>query len=117
MSIAREVAQPVGPGFEPYAWAPAIDEVAVRHGVPREAVLKFDQNTPALPGVPQVPLAQSMARLNEYPDGTYRELREAAASYVGLTAANIVVGAGADDLILLLAQVFLGPGKRDDDGA
>ncbi len=46
MSIAREVAQPVGPGFAPYVWAPAIDEVAVRHGVPREAVLKFDQNTP-----------------------------------------------------------------------
>jgi histidinol-phosphate aminotransferase len=112
MSIAREVAQPVGPGFAPYVWAPAIDEVAARHGIPREAVLKFDQNTPALPGVPQVPLAQSMARLNEYPDGTYRELREAAASYVGLTAENVVVGAGADDLILLLAQVFLGPGKR-----
>ena len=51
----------------------------MRHGVPREAVLKFDQNTPPLPGVPQVPLANSMARLNEYPDGTYRELREAAA--------------------------------------
>ena len=29
----------------------------------------FDQNTPPLPGVPQVPLGQSMARLNEYPDG------------------------------------------------
>ena len=42
MSIAREVAQPVGPGFAPYVWAPAIDEVAVRHGMPREAVLKFD---------------------------------------------------------------------------
>ena len=59
---------------------PAVAEVAERHGVPREAVLKFDQNTPPLPGVPQVPLAESMARLNEYPDGTYRELREAAAS-------------------------------------
>ena len=53
-----------------------------------------------------------MARLNEYPDGTYRELREAAASYVGLSAEHVVVGAGADDLILLLAQVFLGPGRR-----
>ena len=53
-----------------------------------------------------------MARLNEYPDGTYRELREAAASYVGLSADHVVVGAGADDLILLLAQVFLGPGRR-----
>jgi histidinol-phosphate aminotransferase len=53
-----------------------------------------------------------MARLHEYPDGTYRELREAAASYVGLTAEHVVVGAGADDLILLVARVFLGPGAR-----
>ncbi len=110
MNAARVKAQPVGTGFAPYVWAPGVDEVAVRHGVPREAVLKFDQNTPPLPGVPQVPLAESMGRLEAYPDGTYRELREAAASYVGLSAENVVVGAGADDLILLAAQTFLGSG-------
>jgi histidinol-phosphate aminotransferase/imidazoleglycerol-phosphate dehydratase/histidinol-phosphatase len=108
----RALAQPVGEGFAPYAWAAAVDEVAERHRVPRERVLKFDQNTPPLPGVPQVPLAESMARLQEYPDGTYRALREAAASYAGLAAENVVVGAGADDLILLVARVFLGPGAR-----
>ena len=110
MNAARVKAQPVGPGFAPYVWAPGVDEVAVRQGVPRQAVLKFDQNTPPLPGVPQVPLAESMGRLEAYPDGTYRELREAAASYVGLSPENVVVGAGADDLILLAAQTFLGPG-------
>jgi histidinol-phosphate aminotransferase len=108
----RTLARPVGDGFAPYAWAAAVDEVAARQGVPREAVLKFDQNTPPLPGVPQVPLAESMARLNEYPDGAYRALREAAASYAGLAAENVVVGAGADDLILLVARVFLGPGAH-----
>ncbi len=112
MSVVRELAQPVAAGYAPYVWAATIDDVAERHGVPRGTVLKFDQNTPPLPGVPQVPLAQSMARLNEYPEGSYRELREAAASYVGLAPDNVVVGAGADDLILLLAHVFLGPGRR-----
>ena len=53
-----------------------------------------------------------MARLNDYPDGTYRALREAAGGYVGLSADHVVVGAGADDLILLLARVFLGSGAR-----
>ena len=57
MSVARAPrATPVADGFAPYAWAAAVDEVAERHGIPREAVLKFDQNTPPLPGVPQVPL-------------------------------------------------------------
>ena len=112
MSVVRAAAQPVGDGFAPYVWAAAASEVAERHGLRPEAVLKFDQNTPPLPGVPQVPLAESMARLHEYPDGTYRELREAAAAYTGSSADNVVVGAGADDLILLLAQTFLGPGRR-----
>jgi histidinol-phosphate aminotransferase len=112
MSVARRKAQPVGDGFAPYVWAAGADEVATRHGIPRETVLKFDQNTPPLPGVPQVPLAVSMARLADYPDGSYRELREAAAAYTGLAPENVVVGAGADDLILLVAQAFLGPGAR-----
>jgi len=112
VSLARALAQPVGEGFAPYSWSASVDEVAARHGVPREAVLKFDQNTPPLPGVPQVPLASSMARLADYPEGSYRELREAAAAYVGLAPGNVVVGAGADDLIFLAAQTFLGPGSR-----
>jgi histidinol-phosphate aminotransferase len=108
----RALARPVAEGFAPYVWAPGIAEVADRHGLAPETVLKFDQNTPPLPGVPQVPLAESMATLNVYPDGTYHELREAAAAYAGLTPDHVVVGAGADDLILLLAQVFLGHGMR-----
>ncbi len=112
MSIARARARPVADGFAPYAWAASVAEVAARHGIPIETVLKFDQNTPALPGVPQVPLAESMARLNEYPDGTYAELCVAAAGYAGLAPENVVVGAGADDLILLVAHTFLAPGRR-----
>ncbi len=112
MSLARARARPVAPGYAPYVWSASADAVAARHGIAPETVLKFDQNTPPLPGVPQVALAESFARLNEYPDGTYAELREAAAVYVGLTADHVVVGAGADDLILLLAHVFLGPGSR-----
>ena len=112
MIDVRELVQPVAAGFSPYVWAPGIDEVARRHGLARETVLKFDQNTPPFPGVPQVPLAESMATLNAYPDGTYRELREAAAAYTGLTPDHVVVGAGADDLILLVAHTFLGPGRK-----
>ena len=80
-------------------------------------MLKFDQNTPALPGVAQIPLAESFATLSTYPDGTYRELREAAAAYVSREGGGdvdwkqVVVGAGADDLILLCARTYLAPGR------
>ena len=115
-SSGGPVAVQLPDGFAPYAWAATVAEVAARHGLAPAEVLKFDQNTPALPGVAQIPLAESFATLNTYPDGTYRELREAAASYVSrqsgseVTWEQIVVGAGADDLILLCARTFLGPG-------
>ena len=98
-------------GFRPYAWSPSSAEVAARHGLRPEQILRFDQNTPPVPGVPQVPLAESLARLHEDPDGTYAELRAAAAEYCGVEAGQVVPGAGADELILLCARTFLSPGR------
>jgi len=103
---------PLTQDYRPYQWAPSSADVAARHGLRPEQVLRFDQNTPPLPGVPQVPLAASFARLNEYPDGTFRELREAAAAYSGVEPEQIVVGAGADELISVCAGTFLTSGRR-----
>jgi histidinol-phosphate aminotransferase len=97
-------------GFRPYAWSPSSAEVAARHGLRPEQILRFDQNTPPVPAVPQVPLAESFARLHEYPDGTYAELVAAAAGYCGVAPEQVVPGAGADELILLCARAFLAPG-------
>src|SRR5436189_4980687 len=105
-------ARPLPDGFEPYVWASTAEDVARRRGLHPAEIIRFDQNVPPLPGVPQVPLGESFARLNEYPDGTYRELREAAAVYAGVGPEQIVPGAGADGLIALAARTFLGPGRR-----
>jgi histidinol-phosphate aminotransferase len=105
-------ARPLPDGFRPYEWAPPLDEIAERHGLHPAEIIRFDQNVPPLPGVPQVPLGESFARLNDYPDGTYRELRDAAAAYAGGDPEQIVPGAGADGLIALAARTFLGPGRR-----
>jgi histidinol-phosphate aminotransferase len=105
-------ARPLPEGFEPYVWASTAVEVARRRGLHLAEVIRFDANVPPLPGVPQVPLGESFAWLNEYPEGTYRELREAAAAYAGVDPEQIVVGAGADGLIGLAARTFLGSGRR-----
>jgi histidinol-phosphate aminotransferase len=105
-------AVPLPPAFEPYVWAATADDVAARRGLSAAQVLRFDANVPPLPGVPQVPLSRSFERLHEYPEGTYRELREAAAAYVGVQPEQIVVGAGADGLIGLVARTFLASGRR-----
>src|SRR5580765_2852677 len=105
-------ARALAAGFRPDEGAPPLAEVAAQHGLNEGAIIRFDQNVPPLPGVPQVPLGESFARLNDYPDGTYRELREAAAAYVGAEPEQIVPGAGADGLIALAARTFLAPGRR-----
>src|SRR5262249_44965101 len=74
-------------------------------------VIRYDANVPPLPGVPQIPLGECFEAINDYPEGTYRELREAAAAYAGCAPDQVVVGAGADDLIALAAKVFLTSGR------
>jgi histidinol-phosphate aminotransferase/imidazoleglycerol-phosphate dehydratase/histidinol-phosphatase len=103
--------RPLAEDFAPYVWARTAAEVAEAHGLPQAEVLRFDANVPPLPGVPRIPLGQSFATLNEYPEGTYRDLRDAAASYADVRPEEIVIGAGADDLIGLVARTFLGPGR------
>jgi len=103
---------PLADGFRAYSWSPSSAEVSARHGLRPEQVLRFDQNTPPVPGIPRVPLGESFARLHEYPDGTYEALRTAAAGYCGVEPGQVVPGAGADELILLAARTYLGPGRR-----
>ena len=62
---------PLPADYRPYVWALSSAEVAERHGLRREQILRFDQNTPSFPGVPQLPLAASFAQLSDYPDGTF----------------------------------------------
>ncbi len=54
-------------------------------------------------------IAQDLA---SYPDGTATALREAIARKYGLDSDRIVCGAGSDELLSLLAHVYLGPGDE-----
>ncbi|HEX7625953.1 MAG TPA: histidinol-phosphate transaminase, partial [Gaiellaceae bacterium] len=98
--------------FRPYAWAPPTDEVARLAGIDPSQVLRFDQNTPLLPISSTRPgtIAGALARVSGYPAGGYRTLRRAIADYAGVEPENVVLGAGADDLILLCARAYAGPG-------
>ena len=51
-------------------------------------------------------------QLAMYPDGSSRLLREAIAKRYGLEAEQIICGNGSDELLSLLAHVFLRPGEE-----
>lgn len=52
------------------------------------------------------------AELELYPDGGATELREAIGAAYGINPARIVCGAGSDELLHLLANLYIGPGDE-----
>jgi histidinol-phosphate aminotransferase/imidazoleglycerol-phosphate dehydratase/histidinol-phosphatase len=113
MSASRAAGlRPLSPHFKPYGWAASTAEIAELAGVHPVEVLRFDGNVPADPPPSARPgaVASALAEVNTYPHGGYGPLVPAIARYAGVEPGNIVIGAGADDLILLCARAFAGPG-------
>jgi len=97
-----------------YSWEATNEQVAARYGVPIESIVRFDLNTsPTPPALVQRLLAagQFDAPLSEYPPSDYRRLTEAAAARYGVTTDELLVGAGADEVLDLVAKAFLAPGR------
>jgi histidinol-phosphate aminotransferase len=92
--------------------APSTQEIARRAGLPAEEIVRFDGNTSpqALPTTRAEALTEELGRIHTYPHGGYPELERAIAGYAGVAPENVVLGAGADDLILLLTRSFASPG-------
>ena len=94
--------------------APSTDEIAKRVGLPVAEIIRFDGNTSpqALPSTRAEALTEELARIHTYPHGGYPRLERAIADYADVAPENAVLGAGADDLILLLTRSFASPGDR-----
>jgi histidinol-phosphate/aromatic aminotransferase/cobyric acid decarboxylase-like protein/imidazoleglycerol phosphate dehydratase HisB len=102
----------LGAGFQMYGWAPSTAELAQRAGLDPVQIVRFDGNVPPLPLPSSRPaaIASELARVNEYPHGGYPRIHEAIAEYAGVERENVVLGAGADDLIMLVARAYAGAG-------
>src|SRR3954447_7955313 len=105
--------RPLGGKIESYD-APSTEEIARRTGLDVSEILRFDGNTSPhlLPSTRAEALAEELARIHTYPHGGYPRLEQAIADYAGVSPENVVLGAGADDLILLVTRAFASPGDR-----
>jgi histidinol-phosphate aminotransferase len=96
-----------------YSWEATDEEVAARYGVPIERIVRFDLNTsPAPPELAARILATGRFEtpLSEYAPSDYRRLVAAAAARYGVTTEEVIVGAGADEILDIVGKVFLPPG-------
>ena len=98
-----------------YSWEATSEAVAARYGLPVESIARFDLNTVTAPS----DLAERTVRegrfevpISEYPPSDYRRLVAAAAARYGCDPGELLVGAGADEILDLIGKAFIPPGGR-----
>ena len=97
-------------GLVPYEPGKPVEAVQRELGL--ERVVKLASNEGPFPPFPAALEAMERAalELNRYPDGGVWSLRTALAERHGVAFEEVIVGAGADGIIDLLAQATLDPG-------
>lgn len=101
--------------MEPYAWEISTAEVAARHGLRPADVLRFDLNTSPYPPASwgaAMEAARAERAPNEYFDTSYAELARLIGPYCGVPPERLVIGAGADEILDIVAKTFLDNGDR-----
>src|SRR6266852_2751054 len=96
--------------MHPYEWEPPSASIARQAGVPEEQVVRFDTNTFPWPGARLDALPPEA--LNEYADTSYVTLTEAIAQYADVPTDRITVGAGADEILDLIAKAYIDASAR-----
>lgn len=99
--------------IEPYGWEAPNATIAARHRLPAESILRFDLNTVSS-APPSWHAAMTAARdeggPHEYADPTYDELTHLLGAYLDVAPSQILVGAGADEILSIICQTFLDHG-------
>ena len=97
--------------LEEYTPIEPFEVLSARLGVPAECIVKLDANENPYGPVPAV--AEALAcypHFHIYPDPRQSRLRDALGAFIGVSAAHILPGQGADELIDSLCRLFLAPG-------
>ncbi len=89
------------------------EEVAARYGIAPADIVKLDGNeNPYGPSPRALEALAASYPAHRYPDPDQRRLRTALASHLGVPVANVLAGAGSDELIDLLFRAYVEPGDR-----
>jgi len=97
--------------MEAYTPTASLEVFAERLGYPVEKLVKLDANENPYGPSPRARAALAeLPYMHIYPDPAAGRLREVLSEYVGVSASHILAGAGADELIALILQLFIAPG-------
>jgi histidinol-phosphate aminotransferase len=95
--------------IEPYTPGKPLWEVQKELGLTRVIKLASNENPIGPSPIALEIIANSLSGLNRYPDAHVVELKTAIASNLSLTAEQLIVTNGADELITLISETYLEP--------
>ena len=97
--------------MEAYTPTSSLDVFAERLGIEADKLIKLDANeNPFGPSPRVIEALAKLPNMHVYPDPESGGLRDMLAAYTGVPAERILCGAGADELIELIMQLFIEPG-------
>lgn len=101
--------QPQISGLHPYIPGKPISELERELGLSGTIKLASNENPLGCGPLAQAAYQAATAELHRYPDGGGFALRQAIAKAHGVDAAMVTLGNGSNDVLDLIARVFLGP--------
>ena len=99
-------------GIAPYEPGKPVEELERELGIPDAIKLASNENPLAPSDRVQKAITDALATLNRYPDGSAYYLRHALARKHDVSAEQIVLGNGSNELIELVVRTFLRPGDE-----
>jgi histidinol-phosphate aminotransferase len=95
------------------AYDPGLDIVALRRAWTQGPLAELGSNENALGPSPRAreAVVACLGELHRYPDPLGGDLKRALSALHGIAPASIVLGNGSHELLMMLAQVFAGPGR------
>lgn len=107
-TIRKDIAE-----MEEYVPVASVWDLADKFGKNPGETIKLDAGENQMGFSPKVLMALNTQGLfNFYPDPEYKELRQALADYTDVSAENIMVGSGSDELLDLLFRLVLEEGDK-----
>lgn len=113
MAPGRKVSpRPCVQDLAPYVPGRPIEEVEAEYGITGAVKLASNEN-PLGPSPKAVAAArEALLEVHRYPDGSATALRRALAARFAVTADQVILGAGASELIDITVRTFVDPGQE-----
>ncbi len=98
--------------LNPYVPGKPVSELERELGISDSVKLASNENPLGCSPLVLEAIKGELAEIGRYPDGGGFELRRAISAKHGIDAACITLGNGSNDVLDMIARVFLGPGKE-----